>query len=137
VDAGIDIFDLLDPDDFEDAVGIYLQVEKKLLIYPSTCKPDTKHIEFVLSSLDGNDRFGVQVKSGKAALNHDDYRDDPYKVFLFAANGKIKGQSHELTEAISPDVIRAFIFDQRKLMPRRIQTWIEYVESNRADDEAQ
>ncbi|UUO08306.1 hypothetical protein M4951_08320 [Blastopirellula sp. J2-11] len=129
-DTTTDIFDLLDPDDFEDVVGIYLQLEKRLLIYPSTCKRDTKHIEFILVSREGTDHFGVQVKAEKTSLlNHDNYRNDSDKAFLFSASGEIQGSANDMTEIIPADVIRKFIFSHRDVMPRRIQAWIKYVKT--------
>lgn len=124
----IDILSLLSPDDLEDVVAIYLQMEHHCILYPSTCKKDTAHVEFLLSSRDGG-RIGVQVKSGNVSLNRDAYQGFSGTVYLFAACGVYTGQPHANVVCLLPEVIRQFMFANRKVLPGRIQRWLEYADS--------
>lgn len=124
----IDILNLLSPDDLEDVVAIYLQFEFRHILYPSTCKNDTAHVEFLLSSQDGS-RIGVQVKSGNIPLDRDAYRIFDGTVYLFAACGIYTGQESDNIVCLSPAVIREFVLKHRKLMPGRIQRWLDYADS--------
>ncbi|MDG1873423.1 MAG: hypothetical protein P8J27_05905 [Mariniblastus sp.] len=118
-----DILSLLSDEDLEDAVGIFLQIYKNYVLFPSTCKSDTQFVEFILRSRSGDQTAGVQVKSGKVPLNPEDYLGFEETVYLFAASGKY-GPSVENTVCLNPDTIRDFILSNVQLLPKRIQRWV-------------
>src|SRR5205823_3419243 len=60
-----DIFSLMSADDLEDVVAVYLQVTKRCVMFPSTCKKDTMTVECMFVSLDDGVKIGVQAKRGK------------------------------------------------------------------------
>jgi hypothetical protein len=124
-----DVFSLLSADDLEDAVAIYLQVTKRYVMLPSTCKSDTMTVECVLISQDDGIRIGVQVKSGSVSLGRDAYSTFGGMVYLFAASGKYRGEPHPRCVCLEPDVIRKFILENKRLMPGRIQQWIDYIDA--------
>jgi hypothetical protein len=55
--SDLEFWTLAHPDDLEDLLALYLQVEKGLLVFPSTAKPSTSAIEYLL----------VDSKTGKQA----------------------------------------------------------------------
>lgn len=123
-----DIFSFLCPDDVEDIVGIYLQIEKGLVFYPSTCKRDTPRYEYLLVNPRTNSRAYVQVKMGSAAICVGDYERLQGEVFLFSTTETYIGTAGR-TDVIClrRKEIEKFLFQHRELMPLRIQRWLEYV----------
>lgn len=120
-----DVLCLLNDEDLEDAVAIYLQVSKGYLVFPSTCKRDTVGIECVLAARNG-ERFGVQVKSGQSSVNRDDFKGFDCTVYVFAACGIYDGRPNDRTICLEPNTIRQFILDNSTIMPGRIRRWIDY-----------
>ena len=124
-----DIFSLISAADLEDVVAIYLQVTKGFVMFPSTCKTDTMTVECIFVSREDGTKIGVQVKSGKISLNRDAYGAFDGTVYLFAASGRYDGEPHAGCVCLEPDTIRKFVFENKPLMPGRIQRWIDYVEA--------
>jgi hypothetical protein len=127
-----DILSLMSADDLEDLVAIYLQVVKRCVMFPSTCKTDTMTVECMFVSRDDGTKIGVQVKSGKTSLNRDAYGAFDGMVYLFAASGQYYGEKHANCECIEPATIRTFALENKKLMPGRIQRWIDYAAAQAA-----
>jgi len=120
-----DILNLLSAEDLEDVVGVYLQVQKGCILFPSTCKKDTQFVEYLLWSPQDQKTVGVQVKSGHLSLDRSDYSDFEGVVYLFAASGQYSGCESPHVTCLDPDAVRQFIFDKREALPRRIQRWVD------------
>lgn len=118
---------LLSAEDIEEIVGLYLQMEKNLYVYTSTCKNDTSLIEFQL--VDKNSQlYGLQVKSGNETLNADDYFELSKKmtIFLFASSDNIYNiEKYPNIEKIDSKEITLFIEKNLKLLPEKIRFWFE------------
>lgn len=102
---------LLSAEDIEEIVGLYLQIEKELYIYTSTCKDDTNFIEFQLIDRKGK-LYGLQVKSGDENINADDYFELSKKmtIFLFASSDNISNvEKYPNIEKIDSKEITLFI----------------------------
>jgi hypothetical protein len=123
--SGQDIFSLLSPDDCEDALAIYLQVTQNYLVVPSSCKDTTMTYEFELKHRVTGKPAVVQVKSGWTPLNIDDYTSLETDVYLFATSGQYFGKPKSNITTIDPEVIRTFLFEQTKLLPKKIKVWVE------------
>jgi hypothetical protein len=99
---------------------------------PSTCKTDTMTVECMFVALDDGSKVSVQVKSGQTPLNRDAYGAFDGVVYLFAAGGQYYGEPQVRCICLEPDTIRAFVFENRRLMPGRIQRWIDYAQARTA-----
>lgn len=107
-------------------MAIYLQVTKRLVVFPSTCKKDTMTVECVFADSANGERVGLQVKSGKTAITLPDYSSFAGRMYLFAACGIYLGEPSSSCHCLVPDEIRAFALSHRSIMPARIQRWLEY-----------
>ena len=134
------LFSLIGPDDCEDIVALYLQEKLGYRLLPSTCKPTTKHYEFVLLRPDGN-RAVAQVKSGLIDLHGDHYADleeiqevdnerggSPTQVYLFTTQGVCDTGGHENVTCLSVDQLKQFILTHPYLQSRKVQTWLSYIQ---------
>lgn len=124
-----DVLGLLSPEDLEDVVAVYLQVVKRYIMFPSTCKTDTMAVECLFASPEDGRRVGVQVKSGRTAIDRDDYLAFDGTMYLFAASGQYRGSPNPRCVCLAPDEMRSFVYQNRRIMPGRIQRWVEFAEA--------
>lgn len=80
-----DIFTMLDDEETEDLVFLYLQ-KIGWFVVPNSRKADTMSYEYLLVKPETAERALVQVKTGNVPLNVADYTGLTEKVFLFQAN---------------------------------------------------
>lgn len=121
------IYSLLSPDDCENVIGLYLQKERGYYIIPKTNRLDTVKYEFVLKHKDSGEKAIVQVKSGNVPLNIDSFKGLADKVFLFTTEGSYQGKLNESIEVLNKDTVEEFIFNNIKIMPDVIRTWIKFI----------
>jgi hypothetical protein len=129
---GVNLFAIMSPFDFEDVVGLYLQAEKGLFIFPSTCKQDTPKYEFEMKHKVTKQRAIVQVKSGNDRVDMDEYREESKSgvlVYFFQENGSPSGKMRENYTIISRSELESFIRSNTGIMPSRIAHWIPRVAS--------
>ena len=130
--APMDLFSLLFPEDCEDIVGIYLQLELNYSLIPSTCKKDTRITEFVLKNEEGERAF-VQVKQGGGEqLDRDNYGEetlvDPNdKWYLFSTTENYVGEHADHIECLQVEVI-AFAYEHRTRMSGRVQHFMDLLD---------
>ena len=124
-----DALDYLNDEDLENVVSIYLQTQGWLII-PGTRRFDTPHYEFVLVHGQTGERAIVQVKSGSTWLKAADY-DGTVKTFLFAASGAYGDTIPSNVDTIRPDVLRAFIVANQRLMPDAVRSWTKIASASR------
>lgn len=80
-----DIFTLLDPEQVEDLVFLYLQTLGWYVV-PSSRMVNTMRFEYMVLRPDNRDRGFVQVKTGDTQLFPIMYANDPGTIFLFQSN---------------------------------------------------
>lgn len=121
----IDLFTLLSPSECEDVVGVYLQIEGCIL-FPSTCKADTRDFEFVLKRKTGC-HLAVQVKQGGEVIHRDapQYGDFDGEVFLFQTRDLYDGRASANVHCLKSSDMMRFCLDQLSLMPPNIVRWVE------------
>ena len=128
-----EIWNVLTPECVEEVVLLYLQFVKRLVVMSGALKQTTPVYECVMVDKDGN-RHYPQVKSGKFALNAQDYlstvQSDPRAhVYLFATSQEY-GQkpSNDHIHCLSKDEIEEFMRDYWKALPAQTKIWLELCE---------
>ena len=125
---GMDIYDLLDDQETENAVAIYLQMRGWLYL-PAARQPDTMGYEYILIHRQTFDRAVVQVKTGNTTqLNRDDFAGFGERVFLFQSYGNYVGAQYLHVECIDPEDLQEFLFDNRNILPQSIRRWVDYLD---------
>lgn len=120
-----ELLDFLQPEDVEEAVSLYLQLEKDYLIYSSTNKLDTQTYEFVAVAKDGSHRAYPQVKTGNVPLDGNNYMEltaNGDKVFLFTVGGEYRNTAG--MDIIAKKDLIDFIYRNKGIMPGRIKQWL-------------
>ena len=120
-----ELLDFLQPEDVEEAVSLYLQLEKGYLIYSSTNKLSTQTYELVAVARDGSHRAYPQVKTGSVSLDGSDYKEllaGGNKVFLFTVGGGY--MNTDGMEVIDRQELIDFIYRHKDIMPGRIGQWL-------------
>lgn len=129
------VFDFLQPEDMEELISLYLQVEKNCLVYTSTNKLDTAMYEFVATTRDGKEKFYPQVKTGDVSLNCENYEDiikaPENKVCLFALSERYENYDKKKHDGriilMYKNEIEAFMHEHKQLLPKRISSWMDIV----------
>jgi hypothetical protein len=85
-----DIFMLLDDEETEDLVFMYLQ-KQGWMVVPNSRKGDTMKFEFLTIRPDTGERGLTQVKTGLTPLVVDEFKTRSEHIFLFQANGVYVG----------------------------------------------
>jgi hypothetical protein len=123
----IDLFGLLSPNECEDIVGIYLQLVEGGIMFPSTCKTDTKDFEFVLKRKDNKAYIAAQVKQGEEYIHLDApaYAAFDGDVFVFQTRNFYDGSPSQNVRPLNAADIKRFCLEHLDLMPANIQRWVE------------
>lgn len=124
-----DIFAMLNPEQTEDLVFLYLQ-SRGWYVVPNSRKGNTLRFEFMLAHPETHEKAVTQVKTGDSRLNFDDYARDAerMRVFLFQSNGYYDGVRVDHVESINRSELEAFLREQIGLFPRSFQTKLGLVD---------
>ncbi len=122
-----DIFAMLDPEETEDLVFLYLQ-SRGWYVVPNSRKGNTLRFEFMLAHSETNEKAVTQVKTGGVRLNFDEYARDAQHVFLFQSNGHYYGQRADHVESLSRGELEGFLRDRISLFPQSIQSKLSLVD---------
>ena len=121
-----DIFMMLDDEETEDLVFLYLQ-SKGWYVIPNSRKGDSMAFEYLgVNPLTGQ-IAGTQVKTGESSLNRDDYAQLPQKTFLFQSNERYLGATAENVETISRVELLEFLGKSAAWLPKSFKRKIELV----------
>ena len=112
-----DIFMMLDDEETEDLLFLYLQ-SKGWYVLPNSRKADTMSFEFLVVNPISNERALTQVKTGNTQLNIDDYANIPSKVFLFQSNEIFCGQSSPNVVCVSRQELIDFMDSSTAWLPK-------------------
>lgn len=115
-----DIFMLLDAEETEDVLFLFLQSQGWYVI-PHSRKKDTMAFEYLLVQPKTGEIAAAQVKTGGSGLNRDDYAEHPHRVFLFQATDCYTGGDHPNVTCFSSDVMRNFLSDSRLWLPKGLR----------------
>ncbi len=125
--TGKDVFSLLSPEDCEDALALYLQVEKGYMVVPSTCKKDTLNYEFELKHRQTGKTAVVQVKNSVWDLSTEEFNkiNEECEVFLLTTEGNYTGLNKPNIHFVDREVIKDFLYSNTHLLPKKMKVWID------------
>ena len=132
-------YSLLQPEDVEDLLALWLYDTKGYVCIPSTNKIATLKYECVL--VDPNDlnrkHIYIQVKKGDVDLNTDDYSSLNGEVYLLTTEGNVQNtQKYSNVKVADPTVIYEFAInpDKSHIIPENVLYWVKFlteIENNR------
>lgn len=121
-----DIFMMLDDEETEDLVFLYLQ-SKGWYVLPNSRKGDTMSFEYLAVNPKTGEKALTQVKTGQSSINRDDYINYPQKIFLFQSNQLYKGKNAQNVLCITRDELLSFLDKSLSWFPKSFQRKVELV----------
>ncbi|MCC6105743.1 hypothetical protein [Acetobacter sp.] len=103
-----DIFSLLDSEEVEDLVFLYLQW-KNWYVVPNSRKADTMAFEYEVICPKTGGHAQVQVKTGYTSLNLEKYKNSTFRVILFQSNDLYCGKLTPNVTCISRNELENFL----------------------------
>jgi hypothetical protein len=121
-----DIFMMLDDEETEDLVFVYLQSQGWFVI-PNSRKGDSMSFEYLAVNPKTGEKALTQVKTGEVAINKDDYVHYRQKIFLFQSNEIYTGVGANNIVCISRDELLKFLHKSIAWFPKAFQTKVDLV----------
>jgi hypothetical protein len=115
-EAELDIFSLLDSEEIEDLIFVYLQSQGWFVV-PNSRKVDTMSFEFLLIHKDSKKKCWIQVKSGNTPLSCSGYTKLGFGVFLFQSKGIYHGDRDPNVEIIDKEELERFLRESSEYLP--------------------
>ena len=112
-----DIFMLLDDQETEDLLFLYLQ-SLGWYVVPNSRAKDTMAFEYLLVRPGSGELAAAQVKTGGVVLDRDEYAGFPHTVFLFQSSGFYAGTGGANVVCVSVETMRSFLEASRHWLPR-------------------
>lgn len=119
-----DIFMMLDDEETEDLVFLYLQ-SLGWYVVPNSRKADSMSFEYLSVNPKTGEIALTQVKTGKVSLNKANFSHYPYKVFLFQSSELYAGDDEDNVVCITKNELMNFL--QRSL------GWIPAIFKNKSE----
>lgn len=125
-------YSLLQPDDVEDLLSLWLYVSKGYICIPSTNKNATPKYECVLVDPSDHNRkhIYIQVKKGNVDLNAADYAELFGDVYLLTTEGRvINADKFRNIYDVSPTDIYQFAIsaDNAHIIPENVLYWVKFL----------
>ncbi len=127
-----DIFMMLDAEETEDLVFLYLQ-SKGWYVVPHSRKGDTMTFEYLCVNPVNGLVAGTQVKTGSTPLNRDDYIQFQHKIFLFQANDIYYGNGADNIENIPRKELVDFLNKSVLWLPKSFKRKMEIAKKKVSD----
>ncbi len=125
-----DIFTMLDDEETEDLVFLYLQTLGWYVV-PNSRKADTMSYEYLLVNPISAQRALVQVKTGEVSLDVADYAGLTEQVFLFQANERYIGNSSDGVRCISRKEMLDFLDRSLPWLPGIFKKKLDLISASR------
>ena len=124
-----DIFMMLDHEETEDLIFVYLQSQGWYVI-PNSRKRDTMKFEFLLAHSKSGKKAITQVKTGNSPIDVNAYRHLSERVFLFQSNGyyENKNITDDNIVYVSREELKRFLEKNIKLFPSSFKVKLEMVQ---------
>lgn len=126
--VGSDIFEMLDDEETEDLLFMYLQ-SNGWFVVPNSRKKDTMSYEFLAIDPATGERAISQVKTGHVPLCRDDYSSYKEKVFLFQSNNVYSGAEHPNVMCLDRAELLDFMQASRGWLPDALRMKLDLCES--------
>ena len=126
-----DIFMMLDHEETEDLIFVYLQSQGWYVI-PNSRKRDTMKFEFLVAHSKSGEKATTQVKTGNSPIDVDAHRRLSDKVFLFQSNGyyENKNVTDDKIVYFSREELKRFLENNIKFFPSSFKIKLEMVSSD-------
>lgn len=121
-----DIFMMLDDEETEDLLFLYLQ-SQGWYVLPNSRKGDTMNFEYLAVNPKTGEKALSQVKTGQASINKDDYLQYPQRVFLFQSNDFYTGNGAGNVVCISRAELLKFMDKSLAWLPKSFKRKVELV----------
>lgn len=121
-----DVFMMLDDEETEDLVFLYLQ-SLGWYITPNSRKADSMSFEYLSVNPKTVEKALIQVKTGNVSLNKGDFSHYPYKIFLFQSNELYEGDDEDNVVCITRDELMNFLQHSLGWLPAIFKTKSEMV----------
>jgi hypothetical protein len=119
-----DVFSLLDDQDCEDLIWVYLQT-KGYIVFPARRRHDTPTYEYVARHRTDRTKALAQVKTGNVRINLDAHWPKDYAVYLFSPNENYYGTCPPHVIPIGRAEILSFMKAHREFLPSAISNWMD------------
>lgn len=125
-------YSLLQPEDVEDLLALWLYDTKGYVCIPSTNKIATPKYECVLIDPHDQNRrhIYIQVKKGNVDLDTGEYADLNGEVYLLTTEGKVQDpQKYANVNVVEPTVIYEFAInpDKSHIIPENVLYWVKFL----------
>jgi hypothetical protein len=121
-----DIFMMLDDEETEDLVFLYLQSQGWYVI-PNSRKGDSMSFEYLAVNPMTGEKALSQVKTGQTTIHKDDYVHYLQKIFLFQSNELYTGVGSSNIVCISRDELLKFLDKALGWLPKSFQTKVDWL----------
>lgn len=126
VEEKLDIFSMLDSEEIEDLIFVYLQ-SKGWFVVPNSRRVDTMSFEFLLIHKESKKKSWIQVKSGNTPLTCSGYLNLEFGVFLFQSKGIYQGEPDSNVEIIDRHELEGFLSKYLEYLPTVFSKKLEMV----------
>lgn len=115
-----DIFMMLDDEETEDLLFLYLQ-SLGWYVLPNSRKGDTMNYEFLIVNPLNGEKGLTQVKTGEVVINRDQYAHNQQKIFLFQSNELYSGNNAKNVVCVSREELLRFMHEALAWLPKSFQ----------------
>ena len=130
-EGSLDIFGMLDSEETEDLLFLYLQ-KQGWYVVPNSRKGNTLKYEFYIVNPETGEQGATQVKTGTGtSLNEEDYDHKDRIVFLFQSEGNYEGKTPKNVVLVQKKELLSFLENSIRWLPKWLQIKWEMVQKNR------
>jgi len=116
-----DIFMMLDDEETEDLVFLYLQ-SKGWYVVPNSRKKDSMRFEYLVVNPKTGEKAETQIKTGNVSLNKEFFSKYSYKIFLFQSNELYEGNGADNVVCIKRNELEKFLEKSLNWLPAIFKT---------------
>lgn len=123
-----DVFMMLDDEETEDLVFLYLQ-NLGWFVVPNSRKADTMSFEYLAVNPQNGQQALTQVKTGNTPLNREDYVEYSCEIFLFQANELYSGKEAKNVTCLTRNELHEFLEKSIDWLPAIFRTKLQMIKT--------